>query len=87
MIFHCNVLDISVSDILYHFNGVARGRKEKEAVSGEVLITCPAVRWFSKNYRELLSPICCLRGYLDVAIEWMSQCRAWLPHIGQKASD
>lgn len=52
MIFHCKVLDISVSDTLYHFNGVARGRKEKEAVSAEVSITCPAIGRCSKNYTE-----------------------------------
>lgn len=44
MIFHCNVLDVSTGNFLYHFNVVAKGKKKKkEALSGKVLKTCPAM--------------------------------------------
>lgn len=56
MIFHCDVLDISISDFLYHFHVVARGREDTVALSGEVLISCAATSCFSKNSEELLDP-------------------------------
>ena len=53
MIFHCSVLDISTSDFPYHFHVVAKGRKEKEALSGEGLITVQPCDGLVRTMRTL----------------------------------